>query len=147
MQEQYHAGEGTDSGNGVFAKMKNNLLPFSLVLCLLTTGASVYFYRQTVSLRSGNPQAEAQQKVQELVREVSQHLVLPEGEIPTVAAISDLEPLKTQRFFANAQVGDMLLIYEQARKAVLYSPSKRKVVEVGPVTPTPAPTSAPVEKK
>lgn len=147
MQESHQSTEGGARKEGMFASAKKVAVPFLVFACLFATGAAVYFYTQTISLRGGDSQAISREKVEKLVSEVSKLMILPEGELPTVATIKDLEPLKVQPFFANAQVGDMLLIYEQARKAIIYSPSKRKIVEVGPVTPAPAPTSAPVEKK
>lgn len=139
--------EGNTQKQVAFAKVKKFALPFLVLLCLLSTGGAVYFYSQTISLRANDSQVVSREKVEKLVSEVSKLMILPEGELPTVAAINDLEPLKVQPFFANAQVGDMLLIYEKARKAIIYSPGKHKIVEVGPVTPAPAPTSASPEKK
>lgn len=138
MQELPQSEEGklTTQAHGAIRTITHALL-FFMAVCIVTTGAAVYFYSQTVSLR--NPQAITQEKIQELVDKVSMHIVLPVGEIPTVATINDLEVLKTQPFFMNAEVGDMLLVYEGARKAIIYSPSKDRIVEVGPVTSAPAP--------
>ncbi len=41
---------------------------------------------------------------------------------------------KGQPFFANAQVGDKVLIYYKAKKAILYNPTDNKIVEVGPIS-------------
>ena len=108
---------------------------------------AVYFYLQ---YQKNQPQAN-EQAVQSLVAEVSKLIELPTGEQPTVATVSDINKLKNQTFFAHAKNGDKVLIYTKAQKAILYDPTERKIVEVGPInltqtSPTPAmsPTSAPV---
>ncbi len=58
-------------------------------------------------------------------------VVLPEGEVPTIAAVSNPEVLKGQAFFAEAKTGDIVLIY--SKKAVLYDPILNKVIIAAPV--------------
>lgn len=99
---------------------------------LIFAGAAVYFFLQFKELQK-NPQKLAQQEVQELVSKVSKLIVLPEGETPTVATVTDPEKLKDQPFFAKAKNGDKVLIYTKAKKAILYDPVANKIVEVAPV--------------
>lgn len=143
MHEQNQSGEGGGLKESVFAKARKGALPFFIILWLLFMGVAAYFYSQTVSLRNNDPRTITQEKIQKLVSDISRHMMLPVGETPTVAIISDLAALEAQPFFANAKVGDMLLVYEQARKAIIYSPNQDKIVEVGPVTPA----APPAEKK
>ena len=131
---------------------KNILSPLSLilgVLLIVTMSMAGYFYSQIVSLKK-NPQILAQQEVQKVVAEVSRLIVLPEGETPTIATVTDPDLLKDQPFFAKAQKGDKVLIYTNAKKAILYNPTSNKIVEVAPLnignnTSTPTPSST--EKK
>lgn len=107
----------------------------SLVLFLLLVGsgaAAISFYQQLSALKA-NPQAGAQKEVSELVARVSKLIVLPEGEAPTIATVQDPELLQEQPFFANAKKGDKVLIYTNAKKAILYDPVNNKIVEVAPV--------------
>ena len=60
-------------------------------------------------------------------------IVLPEDEIPTVATVSDPEKLKEQPFFSDAKKGDKVLIYANAKKAILYDPMANKIVTVAPI--------------
>lgn len=117
-------------------KEKKNIWPMLfgiLIIALIaTTSAGVYFYLQTTQLKK-NPQILAQQEVEALIGKISRLIVLPEGEIPTIATVSDPEKLKDQPFFAKAQKGDKVLIYTNAKKAILYSPSANKIVEVAPI--------------
>ncbi|MCX8008576.1 MAG: hypothetical protein N3A54_02635 [Patescibacteria group bacterium] len=69
----------------------------------------------------------------ELIEEVSSRIILPNDEKPTVAVVSDINRLKDQQFFSAGQNGDIVLIYMNAKKAILYRPSEKKVVEVAPV--------------
>ena len=137
---------------------KKNIWPmvFGVLVAALivTTSAGAYFYLQNNNLKK-NPQVLAEQEIQALVDKVSRLIVLPEGEMPTIATVSDPEKLKDQAFFAKAQKGDKVLIYTNAKKAILYSPSTNKIVEVAPInigtnpattnTPT-TPTTAPEKK-
>jgi len=69
-----------------------------------------------------------------LIREVGSLILLPQGEVPTVATVTDPSKLQGQQFFSNARVGDKVLIYTQAKKAYLYRPSLHLLVEVAPIT-------------
>lgn len=77
-------------------------------------------------------------EVSEVVQEVGRLMVLP-NETPTLATVSDQTKLANQPFFAHAQNGDKVLIYTQAKKAILYRPSIDKIIEVAPIV-IPAPT-------
>ena len=70
------------------------------------------------------------EEVKKLVEEVGKLIVLPEGEDPTVATITDKEKLKDVAFFDKAENEDKVLIYVTARKAYLYRPSTQKIIEV-----------------
>lgn len=79
-----------------------------------------------------------------LIAEVSEIFELPNEEA-TIATVTDPALLSDQDFFAKSQAGDVALIYQNARKAILYRPSQKKVIEVGMLSedsqnPTPAPT-------
>lgn len=103
-----------------------------VVLLVVFAGASVYLYNQFADLKA-NPQRVAEEETAALVSKVARLIVLPEGETPTVATVSDPEKLKDQPFFAKAKVGDKVLIYANSKKAVLYDPSSDIIVEVAPV--------------
>ena len=102
-----------------------------LLLAALIFGA-IFFKKYKDA--SGDPQKLAQRQTQDLVNQIGKIILLPTGETPTVATVSDLAPLKDQPFFANAKVGDKVLIYATAKKAFLYDPVANKIVEVAPVT-------------
>ena len=69
----------------------------------------------------------------QVVERVAKLMLLPD-ETPTIAVVSDLSKLQGQLFFANAKEGDVVLMYPKARKAILYSPTLNKIIEVAPIT-------------
>lgn len=122
------------------------LLVIAIVSLLTTAGVvSYYFYTkyQATQTLLKDPSKATRQQIDSLVAEVGALIDLPQGENPTVATVSDPGKLKGQAFFSKAIVGDKVLIYPQAKKAILYRPSTRKIIEVGPVSfSTPTPTGA-----
>lgn len=78
---------------------------------------------------SNSPEARTERSVQETVDAVAKHMVLPEGEMPTVATVSDPAQLAAQPFFRNAKTGQKVLIYTKAGKAILYDPEIDRIVE------------------
>jgi hypothetical protein len=117
-------------GNPVRVKNKKNLIIVVLAVTLLTAaGAAAYFYNQI----GEEPQAKQQEELDTLLARVGQLLVLPEGEQPTIATVSDVNLLRDQPFFARAKNGYRVLIYTNARKAILYDPVAHKIVEIAPL--------------
>lgn len=112
--------------------MGKTLTTILAFLVIVFAGLSFYFYGR-YSMLQKNPQALQEQEVQGLVSEVGKLIVLPEGETPVVAEVADVEALKGQEFFAKSAVGDKVLIYTTALKAILYRPSTGKIIEVAPV--------------
>ena len=101
-------------------------------LFILSAGLAIYFFFEVRSLRA-NPQQVAEKEVQAIVARVGKLMVLPQDEIPTMATILDPAELVDQPFFASAQKGDKVLLYTNAKKAILYSPSQDKIIDVAPV--------------
>ena len=106
-----------------------------LLLLASSVGSNVYLYRQWDELKR-DPQLQAQRETQATLEKIGRLMVLPKEEAPTIATVSDPEKLKDQAFFAHAAQGDVVLLYAQARKAVLYRPSEDKIVEVAPINTT-----------
>lgn len=73
----------------------------------------------------------------EIVSRVQKLMLVPQGEDPVLAAVSDPSALSDQAFFKNAKIGDIVLMYAKARRAILYDPANDKVIEVAPITDTP----------
>ena len=130
--------------SGMFSKYTRKLkkmswkawLAIAAVLVLLVgIGWFAYDYSQVrkENERLSDPQEAAKDATAKLVEDVSKLVQLPQGETPTVATVSDASKLQNQAFFAKAQNGDKVLIYTQAKRAILYRPSTNKVIEIAPV--------------
>ncbi|HEX7041858.1 MAG TPA: hypothetical protein VF189_01280 [Patescibacteria group bacterium] len=125
------------------------------LLLILAVGASIYFYLQYTQAQKllKNPNLAAQEQNQALISAVGKLIDLPASETPTIATVSDVNKLKGQAFFTNAENGDKVLIYTKAKKAILYRPSENKIIDVAPVnigeatTPVPTVTSKKVTPK
>ncbi|MFA4890591.1 MAG: hypothetical protein WC587_03125 [Candidatus Paceibacterota bacterium] len=112
--------------------VKKVLLAVFVILFVASLAAAAYFWKQLDDFKN-NPQKVAQVEVDNVVNKVGQLMVLPEGEQPTVATVTDPDKLKDQPFFAKAKKGDRVLIYTNARKAILYDEVANKIVEIAPL--------------
>lgn len=105
-----------------------------VVIAVIASIPAVYFYNQYKVMQAKmNPTAATQAQITSLIGRVGQLMLLPGDETPTVATVSDKNKLAGQSFFAQAENGDQVLIYQKAKKAILYRPSTNKIIEVGPV--------------
>ncbi len=78
--------------------------------------------------------AAVEQEVADVIAAIGKHILLPVGEEPTVATVSDPDKLKDQLFFKHAEAGDKVLIYTKAKMAYLYDPDRDILLEVAPIT-------------
>lgn len=120
-------------------KFKLNLsyvLIFILAAVLL--GGGYLGYQKIDSLEQekqqlSDPQEAARLETQRIKEQVAQLIDVPSDEDPTIASVVDASKLSGQAFFANAQNGDKVIMYAQAKKAILYRPSTDKIIEVAPI--------------
>lgn len=105
-----------------------------LLLAVLAGGSVVFgvMQFQRSQQTKQNSVLAAQQEIASTLKLVARHMELP-GETPTIATVSDSTKLQGQPFFKNAKNGDKVLIYTQAREAILYRPSSDKIISVAPV--------------
>ncbi len=127
---------------------KRSLLALIVIIILLVVGSVAYYMQSHDTFTSGsavvaNGDDLTQDDVDKTVKAVGKHMILPEGEEPVAAKIVDVdELLKTQPFYRGAINGDILLIYQAAAKAILYSPSRDLLVNVGPIVRDDADTTS-----
>lgn len=117
----------------ILSKMRNffrKYSPFLFMSALVIFGFLIGgFFRGGISYR--NETAVTDKQFQVWIERVSRLAVLPEDEVPQVATVTNPEVLRSQPFFAEAKMGDVVLIY--SKKAVLYDPKANKVIIVAPV--------------
>lgn len=119
-------------GNGEKDVVRSIVVPVLVLVAVGAIGVAYYFNSQ-LSKYKRDPQQVAQEEVASVVEKVQKIMILPEGEQPTLATVADPSRLKEQPFFAKAKVGDKVLLYANARKAILYDPVANKIVEVAPI--------------
>jgi hypothetical protein len=104
-----------------------------VIVLVLLSGWGVYqFLQRDVAGEPVSPSEAAQ--LEGVIAQVGKLMLLPENEQPAIATVTDLNPLAGQAFFARASIGDVVLMYAGAKKAILYSPEKNKIIEVAPIT-------------
>ncbi len=114
-----------------------------IILAFLAIGggvSGVYYYGkyQTEMKRVRDPQSE----VKALLSQVGKLIELPTGEEPTVATVTNADQIKVQPFFAKAKNGDRVIIYTNARMAILFDMVAKKIMNVGTInvgTPSASP--------
>lgn len=95
---------------------------------------SMLFYSLYYTKTDSYAQKKANEETKTLVSDVAKLIMLPPGE-PAIFDVQDPEVLKKQQaFFEGAEKGDKLLVYAESGKAIVYSPKKNIIVNVGPVT-------------
>ena len=89
--------------------------------------------RQELKSFKTSPEEAAGREVDKLVSEVAKLIDLPDDEKPTIATVRDPQKVKDQPFFEKAQENDKVLIYNNAKLAILYRPSEKKVLNFAPI--------------
>lgn len=126
-----------------------------VTLLLIALSVAGYFYYQYKYAA----QAADAKEIEGLSQEIGRIMLLPEGETPTLATVTDKEKLADQPFFQKAENGDKVLIFSASGRAILYRPSEKKIIDVttvnvnnpvqaspeakAPVEAQPAPVAAP----
>jgi hypothetical protein len=104
-----------------------------LAVLVLCSAGSYELGRYTVY--QAHPGLSGQDQANAILGKVGALIQLPQNETPTMATITDAAAVKsTQPFLANAENGDVLIVYPNAETALLYRPSTNKLIAVGPVT-------------
>lgn len=115
---------------------KNRLILGVLILIIIVFSVNfVKTQRELAQLRTPEgQQTAAQREIEEVVRRIQKHILVPEGELPVMATVVDAEELiREQPFYRGAQDGDKVLLYLEIQRAIIYSPERDIIVNVGPL--------------
>lgn len=108
---------------------KNITVGIIVILVALVT----FLVWQLYVVQSDVKHQSAEDLSQEVITQLSNRMRLPENEEPVVAQIDEAERLAgEQDFFAGAQNGDYLILYPQAKKAVVYRYEDDYILNAGP---------------
>ncbi len=128
------------SGN----QKKNTLLISSFltlfILFVVASGVAVYFYFQYKNVPVTKT---AEDELAQVKNSIGKLMELPD-ETPTLATINDKSKLEKSSFFDRAENGDKVLLYTNAKKAILYRPSTGKIIDVTTINVTDIKATAPV---
>ncbi len=127
------------------------------MLALAGAGAAGYLYNQLQSIKNDPKtlQQAQQSKAMTTKAKVAKLISVPADETPVLASVTDKAKLKDQPFFKDAENGDVILLFPQAKKAIIYRESSNMLINVGPIaitsdtkgvtqqTTTPAPKTTP----
>ncbi len=104
-----------------------------LVAIIVICSWAALHYRSEYQNLKANPEIITQEENAMLISNVGKLIQLPTDEEPTIATVMDKDKIKDQPFFTSAENGDKVLLYVNAKKAILYRPSTNMVVEVAPI--------------
>lgn len=86
---------------------------------------------ETELKKTTTPEQAAQAET--ILKGLGTHILLPDTTPQVMQIMNPDELIQKDPFFAGSQSGDVLLIYQAAGKAIIYSPSRDIIVNVGPV--------------
>ena len=105
-----------------------------LLIVILATGG--LWYKNSRKSDPYDPKT-----VSQVIQNVGNHIILPNGETPKVVRVTNPDLLKNNNFFVNSKKDDRVLIYRQSNMVILYRPSIDKIVKVIYVDPNSTKTS------
>jgi len=109
-------------------KVINNSIIF-IAIVAISFGGLFYYRLHKLQDISVNKKALTKEK-NNLISKVGELYLFPEGEVPTIATVSDPALIRDQGFFENSMKGDKVLIFTKIGKAVLYRPDVNKIIEI-----------------
>lgn len=112
-------------------KVINPLKIIIIILIIFIVGLAslIFYFYKKYNEAIKNPEMSIQEEKDNIVEKVGKLMELPE-ENPLLATVTDKEKLKEQYFFSKAQNGDVVMVYSDSKKAILYRPSTNKIIEV-----------------
>ncbi len=126
--------------NKKFKNVKNLVPKIVLVIIGVVVGVSatfLYIQKFGIPFKSVSQDALAAQEaraVEKIINKVEKLIITPQDEEPVLATIVNVEELvKKEPFYANAQNGDIVLMFQKNLKAIIYSPERDMIVNVGPI--------------
>jgi hypothetical protein len=101
------------------------------VVLVIVAIAAIFFATQFFASQSTPKTADDATK-QRILSKVENLYMLPEG-TPTVAQVQNKDQLSGQAFYEKVENGDYLVVYDQAKLALIYREAADKLVNVAPI--------------
>jgi nitrate reductase NapE component len=115
--------------------LRKTLILAAIILPFLALAAfGGYYYQKFNELNRMSAKDFQNRENAKVLKEVGKLYALPKDEEPVIGYVSDKEALKKQYdFFNQAENGDITLIYQQAKLAILYRPQSKQIVNTAPL--------------
>jgi hypothetical protein len=123
---------------------------FVLGLLAVVCYSEYYFYSQYKKEASASkewqskynnliehPEQLAKSEADLYYEKISKLTSLPSDETPKINTVLDINQLKGDDFFKNAQNGDKVLVFTNNKLAIIYRPSSGKIINSGPLIVAP----------
>lgn len=78
-----------------------------------------------------NQQKTPEQETKSLIEEIQKLIDIPTDEQAISLTVTDAVKLQAQPFFKKAKNGDKVLYYPASRRAILYDPAAKRVLDIG----------------
>lgn len=117
-------------------KMNNKNLIIAIAVAVIVIGGG-YFAYKTYQAKQNSPEAQAAKLTEQknnIINKIKTLTVLPPEE-PVLFTVNDAALLKSQQaFFKDAANGDVLLVFQNSGKALIYRESTNQIINAGPVS-------------
>ena len=107
-----------------------------VVAGLLLAGSvafGVIYFQKYQQLNSMSAAEFEQRENDRIISKIAKLYTLPAEEQPEIAIVKDKEALRQNPFFEQAENGDFVVIFRDAKLALLYRPGEDRLVKVGPL--------------
>lgn len=111
------------------------IIPFILIILILAVSGASYLLYKELMLAKEDAQSPLQEEKDVLFEKIEKLILLPKGEEPSLMTVVDPLELKNTVFFDKVKAGDKILIYNQAKKVIIYDPLAEKIVDAFPFNP------------
>lgn len=117
-------------------RMSRVLVPLMVAVFAVAASAGAFLFLASPS----NSQTLTEAEVQRLVASVGELIILPTDETPLVASVVNAELLRaSESFYRHASDGNILLLYTNSGRAILYDRERDIIVNIGTLqNPPPA---------
>ncbi|GHU06699.1 hypothetical protein FACS189431_0010 [Alphaproteobacteria bacterium] len=116
-------------------KVNMKIIITAVVVIVIAVMATILILQRNEinNLSDPSTSSKAAEKEAAALRDRVAKLMQVPDETPTLATVQDAEKLAGQEFFKDAKTGDKVLIFTNAKKAIIYRESDNKIINSGPI--------------
>jgi hypothetical protein len=98
----------------------------------VAVGSAVYFSRKYNDLKTDTKSGAVEEK-DRIVQKVGKLFSIPD-ETASLVKVEDKTKINSQEFFKKTENGDYVLVFKDAKLAILYRESTNKIINTGPIS-------------